>query len=81
MACKIHSHMLVDRPCQHLHNTSRARSTIRRSFAAIGANLELWNQRSRQRQALRELDDHELSDIGITRQAADREAQKWFWQR
>jgi uncharacterized protein YjiS (DUF1127 family) len=80
MACKIHSHMLVDRPCQRLHNTSRARSTIRRSFAAIGANLELWNQRSRQRQALRELDDHELSDIGITRQAADREAQKWFWQ-
>ena len=37
--------------------------------------LELW----RQRHALRDLDDHLLADIGVTREEASREAKKLFW--
>jgi uncharacterized protein YjiS (DUF1127 family) len=36
-------------------------------------------ERSRQRQALAQLDDHDLKDIGMTRQEADAEAAKPFW--
>jgi uncharacterized protein YjiS (DUF1127 family) len=35
--------------------------------------------RSRQRQALAQLDDHLLKDIGVTRQQAIAEAAKPFW--
>jgi uncharacterized protein YjiS (DUF1127 family) len=38
-----------------------------------------WIERSRQRQALAALNDHELRDIGITRSEAVREAEKPFW--
>ena len=37
------------------------------------------SERSRQRQALAELDDHHLKDIGVTRQQAIAEAAKPFW--
>ena len=37
------------------------------------------SERSRQRQALVELDDHFLKDIGVTRQQAIAEAAKPFW--
>jgi uncharacterized protein YjiS (DUF1127 family) len=42
--------------------------------------IVLWNQKHRQRRALLELDDHQLSDIGISREAARREAAKYFWE-
>jgi uncharacterized protein YjiS (DUF1127 family) len=42
--------------------------------------LWIWNQKSSQRRALRDLDDRQLADIGVTREAAEREARKWFWQ-
>jgi uncharacterized protein YjiS (DUF1127 family) len=35
--------------------------------------------RRRQRQALIELDDDRLADIGVSRQQAEREAGKPFW--
>ena len=38
-----------------------------------------WNQRSRQRQALADLDDHLLKDIGISPKAAAAEAGQPFW--
>jgi uncharacterized protein YjiS (DUF1127 family) len=44
--------------------------------------LHWWiqcSERSRQRQALAELDDHHLKDIGKTRQEAMAEASKPFW--
>lgn len=57
---------------------------------AIGPTFDLtldavaWirrcSARSRQRQALRDLDDHLLADIGISRATAIREAEKQFWQ-
>ncbi len=43
------------------------------------ATVALWRQRYRQRQQLGRLDDWELEDIGITRDAAMRESRKPFW--
>lgn len=37
-------------------------------------------QRSRERNALAELDDHMLNDIGLTREQALRESRKWSWE-
>jgi uncharacterized protein YjiS (DUF1127 family) len=37
------------------------------------------SERSRQRQALAQLDDHHLDDIGMTRQQAIAEVAKPFW--
>jgi uncharacterized protein YjiS (DUF1127 family) len=39
-----------------------------------------WSERSRQRADLRELNEHLLKDIGITRQEALDEANKPFWE-
>ena len=36
-------------------------------------------ERRRSRQALRELDDHLLKDIGLSRADAEREARRPFW--
>jgi uncharacterized protein YjiS (DUF1127 family) len=41
--------------------------------------IRMWLQRSRQRRVLAELDDRMLSDIGVTRPQAEREAAKPFW--
>ena len=41
--------------------------------------LETWYERSRQRAALKELDSHILSDIGITRDEMELETAKPFW--
>jgi uncharacterized protein YjiS (DUF1127 family) len=38
-----------------------------------------WNERHRQRQALSELDDRMLRDIGVTRGQAERECEKPPW--
>jgi uncharacterized protein YjiS (DUF1127 family) len=40
----------------------------------------LWRDRVRQRRRLVELDDRLLSDIGVTRSDALREADKPFWE-
>ena len=45
---------------------------------AIAATGRVWSRR-RQRQALLELDDRLLADIGITRDQAVGEASKPFW--
>ncbi len=39
--------------------------------------LEL--EKARQRGLLKHLDEHQLEDIGLTREQADREARKPFW--
>jgi uncharacterized protein YjiS (DUF1127 family) len=43
------------------------------------ALLRTWYLRTRQRQALVELDEHLLRDCGLTREQARREADKPFW--
>ena len=39
-----------------------------------------WQDRARQRHHLRELNDHLLRDMGISRADVEREASKPFWQ-
>jgi uncharacterized protein YjiS (DUF1127 family) len=41
--------------------------------------LARMHERSCQRRTLRDLDDHLLRDIGVTREQAEREAQRPFW--
>jgi uncharacterized protein YjiS (DUF1127 family) len=50
-----------------------------RFVKVIATTLSIWSERATQRRALRDLDEHQLHDIGITREEADREANKWFW--
>ena len=47
--------------------------------AAAWRLLARWIERTRQRNALAGLDDHQLRDIGITRLDAMRECAKPFW--
>ena len=46
---------------------------------SVVRNVLQWDQRSRQRQALADLDDHLLKDVGITRSAATGEVRQPFW--
>jgi uncharacterized protein YjiS (DUF1127 family) len=41
--------------------------------------LTTWLQRARQRRQLGQLEDWQLRDIGITREAVANEARKPFW--
>lgn len=50
-----------------------------RSQGGSGGLLRVWCQRQQQRQALLNLDDRLLSDIGISRCEAQQEAAKPFW--
>lgn len=47
----------------------------RRALPAIGALFNLW----RQRRALAALDDAALNDIGVSRNSAQTEAARPFW--
>ncbi len=50
-----------------------------RLFARINAYLRLVDQIRRERRTLRTLDDRLLRDIGVTRDAAEREAARDPW--
>ena len=45
----------------------------------IVATIRLWRRRARSRQELRELNDHLLKDIGLSRDAVAYEVAKPFW--
>jgi uncharacterized protein YjiS (DUF1127 family) len=47
---------------------------------AVGAAVA-WHELARQRRSLRELDDHLLRDIGLTREQVAMEAARPFWRR
>ena len=47
--------------------------------AALFETLLIWQERANQRQHLASLDDRLLSDVGISRAAADAEVRKPFW--
>jgi uncharacterized protein YjiS (DUF1127 family) len=62
----------------------RPRVDIHQSSSWLGWTAPLnkwlrWSERSRQRADLRDLDEHLLKDIGITRQQALDEANRPFW--
>ena len=46
----------------------------------VAVVLVSWAERRRSRLALKELDDHLLDDIGVTRAQATQEAERPFWQ-
>ncbi len=49
---------------------------------ALGASwvyVRAWIERTRQRHALDDLDERLLRDIGVSRSAAQREIDKYFW--
>ena len=48
-------------------------------YARLADRVQLWLERDRQRRALRELNDHMLQDIGISRCDVYRESTKRFW--
>lgn len=58
----------------------RARTAAQASPTGHGlGTIQLWVERSRQRSILRQLDEHLLRDIGLSREEALREAAKPFW--
>lgn len=57
----------------------RAETGAVRGWGRPWAILGRWLERRRQRLALRDLDDHLLRDIGISRSDARREGRKPFW--
>jgi uncharacterized protein YjiS (DUF1127 family) len=72
-------------PRQHpIAGFTAARHTQSAGQRHLAAIIGLWLARSRQRRHLGELaewDDHLLKDIGVSRDAALREAAKPFWRR
>lgn len=52
---------------------------LRSRIIGILRTMSRWVDRSNQRHALAELDDHLLRDVGLSRSAARREATKPFW--
>jgi uncharacterized protein YjiS (DUF1127 family) len=52
-----------------------------RVFVALADVLVVWQKRIRDREALQNMTAAQLTDIGITREDALREAEKPFWHR
>jgi uncharacterized protein YjiS (DUF1127 family) len=50
------------------------------AVAGLVDRLFTWHQRSRDRLALGQLDEHMLHDIGLSRADVDHEVSKPFWQ-
>lgn len=50
-----------------------------RIATGVQAQLGLWQERITYRQTLRDMNEHLLEDVGLTRDIALREAQKPFW--
>jgi uncharacterized protein YjiS (DUF1127 family) len=56
-----------------------AKGGFRALVAALVAIVTRWAVRRRTRRALRDLPEHLLRDIGLSREAADAEARRPFW--
>ena len=61
-----------------LHYTSKA--PLAGTFTALTQIFNTWRQRSRDRQALAQLDHRTLRDLGLSEGQARFEANKSFWQ-
>jgi uncharacterized protein YjiS (DUF1127 family) len=54
-------------------------AVLLRSIERVLHRARGWSNRSREREALGELDDRLLKDIGVSREAAAKEAARPFW--
>ena len=75
----LHYEMTCNGLCVHAMRPARVSVAFMASLQLIIRTVLGWNERSRQRQALRDLDDHLLKDIGIPRSAATTEASEPLW--
>ena len=78
LASPAHS-QLVDRPLYGQVAPLGVREWVRDAAHALADMLVTWSERQRQRRLLRELDDHVLRDIGLSRAQVEAEADKPFW--
>jgi uncharacterized protein YjiS (DUF1127 family) len=62
-------------------NHSRSLDLRRPIITVITAAMKIWLRRARTRRHLCNLDARRLHDVGISKQARERECAKWFWQR
>ena len=79
MAHTIDSHSAFDCYCKQATAGHAIDADILRQLAFLFMRIRLMGQKLQQRQALLDLDDHLLVDVGISREAARREAAKPFW--
>ena len=63
-------------PCGALLSASSERPS---TLTVLLRHLRIWIQRARSRQALEELDERLLQDIGVSHAEARLEAAKHFW--
>jgi len=59
--------------------TRRSGGAPQNRLAHLGRLLRLWLRRARARRELADLDEDQMRDTGISREAARREAEKPFW--
>lgn len=50
------------------------------TFSSLVESLQAWRERTRSRRELMRLSEYQLKDIGLSRQDAEQEWQKPFWQ-
>jgi uncharacterized protein YjiS (DUF1127 family) len=79
MAQVLHHEMTCDGTCQRMMQLPKLSVAMMAGVQRVVRNVLEWNERIRQRQALAELDDHLLKDIGISRTAAAAEVSQPFW--
>jgi uncharacterized protein YjiS (DUF1127 family) len=79
MAQVLHYEMTCDGTCRRAMQLPKISVPLLAGLEWVVRNVVQWNQRSRQRQALADLDDHLLKDVGITRSAAIAEISRPLW--
>jgi uncharacterized protein YjiS (DUF1127 family) len=67
------------RRCKRLTAGHSAHTKFLQRIGHVFSLIRLRSEKHHQRRALLELDERQLSDIGITRKAAEREASRPFW--
>ncbi|MEZ5628067.1 MAG: DUF1127 domain-containing protein [Rhodocyclaceae bacterium] len=70
---------LTQKACAPAVASTDLGSVLRHLGRAVRTTITVWRQRSASRRELRELDEHVLRDVGISRGQADFEGNKPFW--
>jgi uncharacterized protein YjiS (DUF1127 family) len=73
------NHHLDNDCCREPPASSAVLQDLDHTIRGLVWRFSLMLQKKRQRQALLDLNDHLLDDIGITREVAEREAAQSFW--